>query len=75
MARKLGKVPRSLRGRIARDAAASGQTAAGFLTTVVDRWEREQRLAGVRRVYEHRESTYDKETRAWDTTDRDGLDD
>lgn len=84
------KVPRSLRTRIARDAAASGQTAAGFLATVVDQWEREQRLAGVRRAYERRDKTpdaktpdaktfddktYDDETRAWDAADSDGLDD
>ena len=68
------KVPHSLRARIARDAAATGQTAAGFLTTVVHRWEREQRLAGVRRAYEHREQAYDDETRAWEVTDSDGLD-
>lgn len=68
------KVPRSLRARIARDAAAMGQTAAGFLTTVVDRWEREQRLGVVRRAYEHRDEAYDDETRAWEVTDSDGLD-
>ena len=69
------KVPRSLRARITREAAASGQTAAGFLTTMIDRWEREQRLADVRRAYEHRDKAYDVETHAWDATDSDGLDD
>lgn len=68
------KVPRSLRIRIARDAAASGQTAAGFLASMVDRWEREQRLAAVRRAYERRDQTYDEETAAWDATGGDGLD-
>jgi hypothetical protein len=68
------KVPRSLRTQIARHAAATGQTAAGFLSTVVNRWERDQRLADVRRAYEHRDNAYDEETRAWDATDRDGLD-
>jgi hypothetical protein len=69
------KVPRSLRARIARDASASGQTAAGFLTTVVDRWEREQRLAAVRRAYGGRDQAYRDETEAWDATGGDGLDD
>lgn len=69
------KVPRSLRARIARDAAATGQTAAGFLTTVVDRWERELRLAGVRRAYDGRDPSYEDETRAWDATTGDGPDD
>lgn len=69
------KVPRSLRVRIARDASVSGQTAAGFLATVVDRWEREQRLAAVRRVYAGRDEAYSDETQAWDAASGDGLDD
>lgn len=69
------KVPRSLRARIARDAGANGQTAAGFLTTVVDRWEREQRLAAVRRAYNGRDQAYRDETAAWDVASSDGLDD
>ena len=69
------KVPRSLRARIARDAAATGQTAASFLTTVVDRWEREQRLAGVRRAYDSADLTYRDETQLWDAASADGLDD
>jgi hypothetical protein len=68
------KVPRSLRERIARDAAQTGQTAAGFLATVVERWEREQRLALVRRAYEARDDSYTEETNAWDAVDGDGLD-
>jgi hypothetical protein len=68
------KVPRSLRARIARDASANGQTAAGFLTTVIDRWEREQRLANVRRAYAARDEAYREETEAWDAARGDGLD-
>lgn len=68
------KVPRSLRARIARDAAASGQTAAGFLAIVVNDWERAQRLAEVRRAYESRDQDYRDETEAWDTASGDGLD-
>jgi hypothetical protein len=67
------KVPRSLRARIARDARANGQTAAGFLATMVDRWEREQRLAAVRRAYEGRDQAYRDETEAWDLASADGL--
>jgi hypothetical protein len=69
------KVPRSLRARIARDASANGQTAAGFLATVVDRWEREQRLAAVGRAYAGRDRAYRDETQAWDVAGADGLDD
>lgn len=69
------KVPRSLRARIARDASANGQTAAGFLATVVDRWEREQRLAEVRRAYDGHDQAYRDETETWDVTSTDGLDD
>ena len=68
------KVPRSLRQRIARDAAETGQTAASFLTTVVDRWEREQRLAAVRRAYGTVDRAYRSETAAWEAADADGLD-
>ena len=68
------KVPRSLRERIRRDAAAAGQTAAGFLTVAVDRWEREQRLAAVRRAYDTADQDYRDETAAWESAAADGLD-
>ncbi len=67
------KVPRSLRVRIARGASATGQTAAGFLATVVDRWEREQRLVAVRRAYDGRDQAYRDETEVWDAASGDGL--
>jgi len=69
------KVPRSLRARISRDAKGNGQTAAGFLATVVDRWERDQRMAAVRRAYEGRDQAYRDETQAWGGAGGDGLDD
>lgn len=69
------KVPQSLRARIARDAKANGQTGAGFLATVVDRWEHEQRMAAVRRAYDARDQSYREETQAWDATGGDGIDD
>lgn len=69
------KVPRSLRERITKDAAEVGQTAAGFLTIVVDRWEREQRLAAVRRAYEAVDDEYRDDSEAWDPTNTDGLHD
>lgn len=68
------KVPRSLRTRIARNARTTDQSAAGFLTTVIDRWEREQRLAAVRRAYDGRDQAYREETEAWDHAHGDGLD-
>lgn len=69
------KVPQSLRARIARNAKANGLTGASFLAIVVDRWEREQRMAGVRRAYEARDQSYRDETQAWDATGGDGIDD
>jgi hypothetical protein len=69
------KVPRSLRARIALGASANGQTAAGFLVTVLDQWERERRLVAVRRAYDGRDKAYRDETAAWDAALSDGLDD
>ncbi len=68
------KVPRSLRERIARGAAETGQTASGFLATVVGRWEREQRLAAVRRASMTADRAYRSETAAWEVGGADGLD-
>lgn len=45
------KVPQPLRQRIAGDAAAQGVTAAVFLARLLDRYERDQRFAQVRRAY------------------------
>jgi hypothetical protein len=67
------KVPRSLRERIARDAAASGQTAAAFLSEAVGRWEREQRLNAVWRAYARTpDIAYGSETAVWEATTGDG---
>ncbi len=69
------KVPRSLRERIARNAAATGQSAAAFLADAVDRWERDQRLAAVRAAYSgSTDSDYRAEINAWDQTAVDGTD-
>lgn len=69
------KVPRSLRERIARDAAFTGQTAAAFLTDAVERWEREQRFESVRKAYSRTDAGYVAESMEWDSTSTDGLDD
>jgi hypothetical protein len=66
------KVPRSLRERIARDAAASGLTAAAFLSEAVGRWEREQRLDAVRQAYRRVDVSYGAETAEWDSSIDDG---
>ena len=70
------KVPPELRDRISRDAAARGVTAAALLAELVDRYEREQRLAAVGQAYAAEEhSDYGEETSAWDEASADGLTD
>jgi len=60
------KVSQPLRQRIAGDAAAEGITAAAFLTRLVDRYERDQRFAQVRRAYAAGVDTeYAELTEAW----------
>lgn len=71
------KVPRSLRRRISRDAALSGQSAAAFLSVVVAQWERDHRMKSVRAAYAGPEASlqdYLDEVSAWDTTSADGSD-
>ena len=69
------KVPRSLRERIARDAASTGQTAAAFLIDAVARWEREQRLKSVQAAYAREvDADYLAEAAVWDAAGGDGLD-
>lgn len=61
------KVPVILRQRIASDAADEGVTAAVFLTSLVDRYEREQRLAAVGRAYlTAPDDDYTALTQEWD---------
>jgi hypothetical protein len=68
------KVPRLLRERISRDASARGVTAAALLTELVDRYEREQRLAAVGDAYAAGpDAAYADDTAAWDETNADGL--
>lgn len=68
------KVPRPLRRRIAGGAAEEGVSAAVFLSRLVDRYERDGRLAQVRRAYAGSDggSDYAELTHAWDrATDHD----
>lgn len=61
------KVSQHLRQRIAGDAAADGLTAAAFLTGLLDRYERDQRFAQVRRAYAAGgDAEYSELTEAWD---------
>lgn len=61
------KVPVPLRQRIAGDAADEGVTAAVFLTGLVDRYERDRRLAAVGRAYRDTpDEDYATLTQEWD---------
>lgn len=69
------KVPQPLRQRIAGDAAAEGVTAAAFLATLLDRYERDQRLAQVRRAYaDGVDNEYAELTEVWDRAADQDLD-
>jgi hypothetical protein len=72
------KVPRSLRQRIAGDAAEEGVTAAVFLTGLIDRYERDRRFALVRRAYAGHDGSVDSDyaelTRDWDRLVGEDLD-
>ncbi len=69
------KVPRPLRQRIAGDAAAQGVTSAAFLAGLLDRYERDQRFAQVRRAYASGvDSEYAELTHAWDRVADQDLD-
>ncbi len=71
------KVPRALRDRIAHDAAGRGITAAALLRDLLDRYERDERLAAVGRAYatesDHPSGDAD-DVQSWDATLADGLD-
>lgn len=72
------KVSKTLRDRIAADAADEGLTAQSFLQSLIDAHERNKRLAAVAAAY--RESSDDdleswrEETEDWATVDADGPD-
>ena len=69
------KVPQPLRQRIAGGAAADGVTAAAFLGGLLDRYERDQRFARVRRAYASGvDSEYAELTQAWDRAADQDLD-
>lgn len=67
------KVPRPLRERISRAAAARGMTAASLIGELLDRYERDRRLAAVGRAYAAADADYVEETDAWDVTLADGV--
>lgn len=69
------KVPKSLRQRIAREAAREGSTAAALLSRLLDDHDRQARFEAVRAAYaeEMSDTSYDDELRLWDQTVGDGL--
>lgn len=68
------KIPKQLRERVARDAAEQGLTAAGFIATLIDDYERRRRFDAVRRAYASTDPSYVDETKAWDALAGDGID-
>jgi len=69
------KVPKPLRQRIASAAASEGVTAAAFLAGLLDRYERDQRFAHVRRAYAGEvDGDYAELTEAWDRAAAPDLD-
>lgn len=68
------KIPKQLRERVARDAAQEGLTAAGFITVLIDDYERQRRFDAVRQAYATTDDSYTAETAAWDSLAGDGLD-
>ena len=69
------KVPRALRERISQAAARRGVSAASLIGELLDRYEREQRLAAVGAAYTaaRAESGHADERAAWDEVMADGL--
>lgn len=68
------KVPREVRDRIKAGAGSRGLTAAGLLVELLDRYERDERLAAVARAYLDSSNTgYAEEAAQWDQSLTDGL--
>jgi len=68
------KVPKTLHERIAHDASEQGLTLAAFLTSLVDQYERERRMAAVARAYRGGvDEDYIAETATWHESSADGL--
>lgn len=68
------KVPRALRERIAQDASRRGVTAASLIGELLDRYERDQRLAAVGEAYAAgADAGYADDLAAWDEVSADGL--
>ena len=69
------KVSKQLRQRIAGDAAIEGITAAAFLERLVDRYDRDRRLAAVGNAYRAGvDANYRADIETWDQAAGDGLD-
>jgi hypothetical protein len=68
------KVPRDLRARISREAAAQGTTAGGLISALLDDHEKRARLLAVGRAYASIDDAYVAEVDLWDTVAADGLD-
>jgi len=68
------KVPKALRERISRQAAAEGSTAAGLLARLLDEHDRRLRFEAVRAAYAEPDASYRDETADWDVALADGLD-
>lgn len=70
------KVPKSLRQRIAREAAREGSTAAALLSRLLDDRDRQARFDAVREAYAAvaTDASYQDELRMWDVTGGDRLD-
>lgn len=67
------KVPKSLRERIAREAAGEGLTAAGLIAEALDERDRRARFRAVRRAYATVDASYVEETGHWDALAGDGM--
>lgn len=67
------KVPKSLRERLARNAAREGQTAAALIAALLDEQDRRERFAAVREAYAGTDASYLQETKEWEALTDDGL--
>jgi len=68
------KVPRALRERISHEASQRGVTAASLIGELLDRYEREQRIAAVGEAYTAgTDAGYAEDLAAWDEVTADGL--
>ena len=66
------KVPVQLRDRVNREARERGVTAAGLIESMLDAYERRQRMEAFGRAFARADATYWDEFRSWDVTLDDG---